>query len=244
MTEITTFKKPERVTVDALGYLSEILKNGIVKDLQEHQKLCPVCKGTGLAIINQVYGFKNDPDKSKHFPYSNQYIVSCQHCYTGVVNLCEQCKSELPRSKTRCECDMAKSIRRREELTRENALLDKAIKLRSDDDIAKNMDMYYSDSYPYNDGYFSDFEEFIDCWNDSYESDEMKPLYVWGTTSTSLTLSADSILENACDDLHEEAYERIEGRVELQEFLDDWCAKQKDTTTYYYDTKYAIEIPW
>jgi hypothetical protein len=243
MTE-STFKKPERVSVDALGYLSEVLKNGLAKDLQDNQILCPECRGTGLAITNHIYGLKDDPDKSKHFPYSNQYIVGCQHCYTGVINLCEHCHSELPRSKCRCDCDKAEAVRYSDKLAKETAAWDKAIKLKSDDEIAKGMGMYCSDDYPYNDGYFSEIENFIEWWEDNHDPEEEKPLYVWGTTSISLSLDADSILGSASDDLHEEAGSNIEGKAELQQFLDSWCAKQRGTTTYYSDTKYAIEIPW
>lgn len=240
----STFKKPEPVVVDALGYLSEVLKNGLKKDLQEHQILCPICKGTGLEIANQVYGLSNDPDKSKHFPYSNQYIVGCQHCYSGVINLCEHCHSELPRFTTRCECEKAASIRHSDSLAKEKVLWDKAIKLVSEDEIAKGMGMYYSEHYPSNEGYFTEWEDFIDRWNDEHEPDEVRPVYVWGTTYTKLALDADSILENACDDLHDEALSNIEDKDELQTFLDNWCAEQKGTETYNADNKYAIKIPW
>lgn len=240
----TTFKMPERVTVDALGYLFEVLKNGLVKDLQEHQILCPVCKGTGLAIGNQIYGLKNDPDKSKHFPYNNQYIVGCQHCYTGVINLCEHCNAELPRGKSRCECETSKALYAREQHEKKQTVWNKAIKIKADDEIAKSMGMYYFDGYPYNEGYFSDFDEFFEWWEDNHESDDERPQYVWGTDCTRLILDADSILENATEDLHEEAFNRIEDKEELQAFLEAWCAKQKGTTTYYSTQKYAIEIPW
>lgn len=239
----TDFKKPERITVDALGYLSEVLKNGIIKDLQENQILCQKCKGTGLVITDNPYGLKGDPDKNKRFSYKQQKIVGCQHCYTGIINLCEHCKSELPRSASRCECYKAQYIRHSEKLVKDNELWEKAIKLKRDDEIAKGMGMYYFDGYPYNEGYFSEFEDFIDWWNDNNE-DEEKPLYVWGTSTIELTLDADSVLEDACSDLHEEADNNIDDRAGLQEFLDVWCAKQSGTTSYYQDMKYAIEIPW
>ncbi|OME55589.1 hypothetical protein BSK59_14040 [Paenibacillus odorifer] len=242
MTE-SAFIKPERVVVDVLAYLSEVLKNGLKKDLQEHQILCPTCKGTGLAITNSVYGLSNDPDKSKHFPYSNQYIVSCQHCYGGVINLCEYCKAELPRFTTKCDCDKAKSVQYSLQLEKERESWNKAIKLEHDDEIAKGMGMYYSEEFPSNDGYFTEWEDFIDRWNDDHP-DEEKPQYVWGTYSMKLTLDADSILESACDDLHEEAWSNIDDKDELQNLLDKWSKKQTGTETYYSDTKYAIKIPW
>lgn len=106
------------------------------------------------------------------------------------------------------------------------------------------MGMYYSEDYPSNEGYFSEWEDFIDRWNDEHEPDVEKPLYVWGTSYTRLSLDVDSIIKNACDDLHEEAGSNIVDQDELQEFIDRWCAKQTGTETYYADHKYTIKIPW
>ncbi|WP_201319076.1 hypothetical protein [Paenibacillus sp. EPM92] len=240
----TAFKKPERVHVDALAYLSGILKNGLTKDLQDHQIICPVCQGTGLALTEQRYGIKGDPDKRAAFPYTSQYIVGCQNCFTGIVNLCRHCTAQLPRSKSQCDCEKSKAERAAEHSAKARAIFDKAIKVKADDEIAKGMGMYYFDSYPYNEGYFSDFDEFFEWWEESHEPGEERPQYVWGTDCMGLILDADSILENATEDLHEEAFNRIEEKDELKAFLEAWCAKQQGTTTYYSTQKYAIEIPW
>ena len=61
--------------------------------------------------------------------------------------------------------------------------LAEAIKLKDTDQIAKNMEMYCSEEYPYNNGYFCEFEEFIEAWEDKHKPDELKPQYVWGTTT-------------------------------------------------------------
>ncbi|PIH59013.1 hypothetical protein [Paenibacillus sp. LK1] len=242
MTE-SLFEKPVTVTVDALSYLSKVLKNGLKKDLQKHQKPCDDCKGTGLEITNKIYGLSDDPDKSKLFPYDNQYIISCRHCYSGVVNLCEFCNEKLSRFND-CDCPDALHEKDVQRAVREQELWDKAIKLDPTNDIAKNMGMYQSDDYPYSDGYFASFDEFIETWEDNHEPDEPKPVYVWGTRSASLSLDADDILDRESEDLHEDALDNIEGKDELQKYLNEWCSKQKWTTTYYGENKYAIRIPW
>ena len=129
---------------------------------------------------------------------------------------------------------------------KEKQRLDKAIKLKDTDELAKSMEMYYSEDYPYSNGYFCEFEEFIEEWENKHKPDELKPQYVWGTTTDELHIDAKDILENACEELHESAFEDIprEDIVELQKYLNEWCAKQSDTTTYYKDYRYAIEIPW
>lgn len=241
------FEKPQRIKIDALGYLSGILKNGILKDLQENQILCPVCKGTGLEITNQPYGLSDDPDKKVGlFPYKNQYIVGCRHCYTGVIDVCEYCGKELPKSSLKCDCDAFVAARNDEILKKEQAVLDKAIKLKCCDEIGKLMEMYYFEGYPYNEGYFSNIEEFIEWWEGNHEEDGTKPKYVWGTCEVELSLDASDILERACEELHEEARDDIsESEIEkLQTFLDNWCSEQSYTTSYCCDTRYAIEIPW
>ena len=54
-----------------------------------------------------------------------------------------------------------------------------------------------------------------------------------GRKYTVLGFDEDIIIENACDELHEDARDNISDEKELQEFLDKWCEKQTGTTTYY-----------
>ena len=55
-----------------------------------------------------------------------------------------------------------------------------------------------------------------------------------------MSISADSIIEQACEELHEDARQNVIGEDELQDFLDEWCAKQSGTDTFLVDYKYAI----
>lgn len=239
------FVKPTRVTVNALEYLSEALKDGLIKDLQENQILCPVCKGTGLEITDQVYGLSNDPDKQiGRFPYHSQYIVGCSHCYTGIINLCEHCGKELPRGILRCDCDKSNQIRNKIELKKEQEQMNKATILKYDDEIAVQMGMLFSNDYGYNEGYFTEWDEFFDNWECEHEEDDEKPKYVWGTVSGSLELNAEDILESACDDLHEEAINNLVDVDEFEAFIKEWSKKQAGTETYWQSSKYLIEIPW
>jgi hypothetical protein len=255
---MSEFVEPKRVAVDVLGYFKEILANGLVKDLTEHQAICPTCKGTALVIRDSRYGLRGegDPNRRIHFPYSNQYIIQCPNCYTGVVNLCPFCGKILRRGYTNCDgrgylscdCPAVRAKWEEEETAKENKALENAIKLEPEDPIAKDMGMFFSRVYSRNEGYFEDIEEFMEYWNDEeHEAHEKRPEYVWGTTSTCLELCADNMLSDACDDLHDEAYSRISyvDIAELQAFLDKWCEKHYDVTrTYSEYSKYAIRIPW
>jgi len=239
------FKKPKSITIDALGYLSNFLKNGLKKDLQENQIICPFCKGTGLEITDQVYGLSDDPDKRiGRFPYHNQYIASCSHCYGGIINLCEYCGKELPRNASICFCKEAEEARRSKVFKKEQEQMSKAVILRYDDEIAQKMGVLFSEEYGYDEGYFIEWEEFFEYWECEHEENDEKPKYVWGTTSDTLHLDTESILEYACEDLHENAMDNLTNIEELEIFLDDWEKKQTGTETYWWSSKYLIEIPW
>ena len=59
-------------------------------------------------------------------------------------------------------------------------------------------------------------------------------------------MDADSIIENACEELYEDARDNISDEKELQEFLDKWCEKQTGTTTYYpcYKEYVRVQKEW
>jgi len=238
------FVKPKRVVVNALEYLSEALEEGLQKDLQENQILCPKCKGTGLIIDDRVYGLSDDPNKTQgHFPYHTQYIASCDHCFAGVVNLCEYCGKQLPRFHLRCDCDKAEEARRTIEREEEKKRMSNAKILKYDDEIAQSMGMLYSDDYGENEGYFTEWEEFFEYIYDECEAN-CRPKYVWGTTSYSFYLDTDNILESVCDDLHEDARDNLIDVDELMMFHESWSKKQTGAETYCQSYKYLIEIPW
>lgn len=73
---------------------------------------------------------------------------------------------------------------------------------------------------------------------------ENLPEVLWLCDNVDISIDADSIIENACEELHEEAEENIfrQDREELQEFLDNWCKKQTGTTTLYPNYKKYVRV--
>ena len=134
---------------------------------------------------------------------------------------------------------MNKECRAIRDAENEEKVLSKAIKAEYKDVPLEYKEMLYSESYGYNEGYFTDIDEFIEYCEDN---DIEVPKYVWSTTKTELSIDAGYIIEYACDELHEDAYQNITNENELQEFLDAWCAKQTGTDTYTVNYKYAITI--
>ena len=66
---------------------------------------------------------------------------------------------------------------------------------------------------------------------------------VWATTTQQIGFDAHNLIENACEELHEDAMDNIgkAEQAELQAALDAWVEKHgKYTTTYYPDYKRVI----
>ena len=141
-----------------------------------------------------------------------------------------------------CNCKTQKKF---EEAQRKAAEMDRlaAIPEASEEEIA-NTEMFYSESFPYNEGYFNDFEEFFDAWSDNHEPDDEKPEFCFGTDSAGFYIDAESIVEDACEDLYEDAFEDCSNIRELQDAIDIWAAKNGPGDSYCYHKRFKIRIPW
>jgi hypothetical protein len=64
-------------------------------------------------------------------------------------------------------------------------------------------------------------------------------LRIYGTDETQISLDADSIIGNACDELWEEAEEHCD-RDGLQKLLNAWCEEQTGTKTYHPDFSIGV----
>lgn len=149
---------------------------------------------------------------------------------------CEKCGAEMPHNSYYTLCE---KCRAEKEATKEKERFEKAKHYTFDNVPQSSIIMLYSDSYGENEGYFDDLEQLEDYCE---ENDIEMPGYVWGTRCERISMDAGSIIENACEELHEDAYDWIgkESEEELQETLNKWCEKQSGTDTYYVDYKVAI----
>lgn len=245
-------KKLTPTRVELPSWLTEFYERALQKDLQEHEGVCPHCHGLGWEVTDQAYGISDDPYRSHstRFPYHNQYIIPCRHCYTGVICYCEHCGKELPKGRLKCDCAAVKRKDKVKELQKEIEHLAKAEKFQADA-LGNRFNMCYSEYYRHNEGYFSDWEEFFEEWYDFVRGEHdgtepERPKYVWGTDKTMIGVDVDDVVERATEDLWEGACDQIsrEDVAELQKCIDEWCARQLGTKTYTWTYKYAVKIPW
>lgn len=230
--------------------IKHILPDTLRKDLQDNEELCPACHGIGVKLWNNPYGIKGDTSevaKESTFPYNHQSLLPCPNCYNGVVNICKYCGKQLPKGRLKCNCEQQKVIDEKEN----------RIKYQETIENAKEVDIKSVSTYLYDqqtDHYFAEIEDFVEEYKDNadFESDEKMlnnlPEVLWVCSEADISIDADSIIENACDNLHEDALDVIsyEDRQELQEFLDKWCEKQSGTRTYYpcYKEYVRVQKEW
>ena len=197
--------------------------------LKDNQVYCSFCGGIGWVLKD------------------NKWIEKCTHCVSGAIDICPICKTPYEtRYIHHCKnpnCKIAEEKSRLlEESRKEIDRLNKANKI-EDKDVFNKYTMLYSNTYPYNEGYFADWDSFFDAWEGEEEN---RPKYVWATTSIELSMDGYSIITSACEELWEGALNSISSKdiVEFEEFIQNWCKKQTGTTTYYVNYNTAVKIPW
>lgn len=239
------FVKPKTEIISDADYIQKLVNVNLRKDLHINEEICQHCHGTGMIVVENRYGLSEDPDKSKrHFPYTHQSISFCQHCYNGIVHRCPHCGKLIKRGYLVCDCEAQQEIRKQEEAKKKQEAFDNAPIVPKE--VLDKMAYFYSDYFSFNDGYFADWDEFFDDWFENSNPDSIRPEFVWITEPVEMDIDAQNIIEQATDDLYEDAYDDIsyEAKKELQEFLDSWCKRCGVSTTYFESHKYKVRIPW
>lgn len=238
------FVKPEHKVIRPKEYFDAILEHGIVKDLHGDEEICENCHGIGIVLVDNVYGLKDDPYRTSLFPYTHQSLSFCPKCFNGVVHRCSLCGEIMPRGRTKCDCEKQREIdlKEREDKIREQ--FEKAPLLPKDK--LSDYEYFYSECYTSNNGYFRDFDEFFEDWHEEHEDTDEKPEYVWVTKAEKMSMDAYNIVQNAVEDLYEDAFDYVDNdKLEaLQEYLDGFCDNCGVGETYYESHKYKVRIPW
>lgn len=233
----------ERKIVDVQEEVQKILPKTLVKDLTENERICPVCYGLGIRVINNVFGIQGDESeagKRECFPYNNQAFTFCRSCSWGVQRLCPYCgKPYAIQTYFHCDCDGQKEADRAAAARKWNEILSKAVEV--DEEDVPDTILYCKEI----DQCYESIDEFQDDWV-SNEYDELydeRPDRLWVCDIEKIAIDAGSVVDMACDGLHEDAVSECDANS-LQKLLDDWCAEQTGTTTYYPCYERYVKIDW
>lgn len=213
----------------------------LIKDLTEHERICPVCNGLGMRIADNVYGIEGDNSEAGRkylFPYKHQALSFCQSCYNGVQRLCPYCGQPYKnQAYLHCDCEGQKKVDEEERIKKRNEKVSKAVSVDE-----KDVDtMLYCEEF---DEYYDTVDDFFDDYACNHaEDDDKRPVRLWITSVGEISIDAANVIEEACGDLHEDAYDQCD-EGSLQKLLDDWCKEQTGTTTYYPCFKQYVEIDW
>ena len=156
---------------------------------------------------------------------------NAERCHSPNV-VCTSCGGPIEPAYAACQsqcdaCWRAAVERTNAEATeKERVRFEKAPKVKFAD--YKGEYLYFRDYAIGNDGFLP-----VDGLEDYFEGDdEEMPSYAWACSGFILSMDAQSILDSALDDHHEDAGENVgaEDLKELQALLDAWCAKQSVTS--------------
>lgn len=216
----------------------------LIKDLTEHERICPVCNGLGMKIEDNIFGLKGDTSevgKKYHFPYKHQALSFCQNCFDGVQRLCPYCGQPYKnQGYLHCDCEGQREADEEERIKRWNEKAANAV-IVNENDVDT---MLYCEEF---DSYYDTVDDFFDDYVCNHEEEcNERPQRLWVTSVEKISVDADNLIENACEELHEDAIESIciDDKIRLQEFLDAWCEEQTGTTTYYPCYKQYVVVDW
>ena len=98
----------------------------------------------------------------------------------------------------------------------------------------------------YGDGYFTDVDELAEWLNDQELPDggDDRPEFAFCYKEIPFRrISLDSLIESACDDMDEDASERLSGVEELEKACNAFYEANKGVVSYFEDRKRKVRIP-
>ncbi|MFJ7661991.1 hypothetical protein ACIQXW_06275 [Lysinibacillus sp. NPDC097162] len=221
------------------GLRSEVVEVDFQAKLEKHlsknEEICKDCHGLGMKIDNNIFGIKGyKHSKGMTFPFNNQSLSYCRSCYNGIRKRCEHCNELIAKGWTVCNCETVRKQKDEQQVREAKERWSKIPKISLENALA-NTGMLYVEDF---DEYVSSnaFEDWIEYQRDEDGNFDPKNLRIYVTRCESIYLSAAEIVENALEELHEDAEVSNQAMEQLQTFLDQWCKENGGgTQTYYAD---------
>lgn len=186
----------------------------------------------------RALSFSDDPEGKARLYACGE----CGSCYSPKVYACAEPQAHAaaqkaaekccaPRYCTGCGVEVEKSWTACSSCREKNALR-RATRILAQDFHGP----VYSDAVPgdWGEGFSSDIDALLEAVHDAVAWGDLDeaPAFCWSCVSQPLALNAESLLEQAVDGLHEEAFDQIEAGDELVAFIEAWNAKQTCKSWY------------
>ena len=246
----------KHISINLSEEISKVLPDTLEKDLQDNEAICPTCSGLGIVAFHNRYGIEGDISeiaKKFRLPYDRQALSFCPDCFNGVIKLCEYCGKPFRKGWLACDCEHYQEQKRQEKATKyqETIAKAKAVDIKS---VTTYLYDEETDNYFPDDGEFAEYywQRYFDNKSDYHSFDEYfeqkVPSVLWVCSESSISINVYDTVENACEELHEEAMDSIGSKdmKDLQTMIDDWCGKQTGTLTYYpcYKEYVRVDRKW
>lgn len=231
-----------RVFVPIVKTVQRIFPQYLVKDLKKDERICPVCHGLGVRIVENIYGIVGDTSEAARkemFPYKKQSLSLCRSCYNGVQKVCEFCGKPFKQpGYQQCDCEGFKKAEEDEKIKWRKLRVTMAKEI-TESDVDT---ILYCEEY---DTYYHTVEDFFDDYVNKQAGDQgsLKPKVLWVCEEWHIYVDANDILDIACTGLREGALESCDIKS-LQKLLNEWCKEQIGTTTYHPFYKEYVKIDW
>ncbi len=101
----------------------------------------------------------------------------------------------------------------------------------------------YSESGGGNEGYFNDFDAYLEHIYDESEDVKNWPEYVWACTIEHHAIDPDDIIQNLVENGYEDMQDQLSGEKELIAAVKAFNEANKDVVSWMQDTKRAVLVP-
>lgn len=164
------------------------------------------------------------------FVHQREYIAYCPYCGQPYKN----------QGYMHCDCEGQKKADEEERIKKWNDKVSKAVPV---DEKDVNTMLYCEEFDEYYDTVDDFFDDYFGRYTDEEFNNDGRPERLWVCSVEKIHIDADNVVDNACEELHEDAYEQCDIGG-LQNLLDTWCKDQTGATTYYPCYKQYVEINW